>query len=144
VVWWLVATMTIGGLLSVVLKDIVQRARPVFDDPIAVILGYSFPSGHALNAMLGAGCLIVLLHPRTHGARRALLWAGAIAFLLLVGLDRIAIGAHFVSDVLAGWVIGAATVCATVAAFAVWRSEEGLPPPSTEVGLDPEQTPPED
>jgi undecaprenyl-diphosphatase len=134
---WLGATFVIAGALSAGLKVLVARTRPVFDDPIAHAGGYSFPSGHALAAMVGAGCAVVLLHPRLRGGARVALWLVAGAFVLLVGLDRVVLGVHYLSDVLAGWVVGLATVVATVVAFAVWRVEEGLPPASPDEGLDP-------
>ena len=43
--------------------------------------------------------------------------------------------------VLAGWVVAIATVCATTAAFATWRTREGLPSPTAETGLDPDRRP---
>jgi membrane-associated phospholipid phosphatase len=135
---WLGTTFAIAGLLSGVLKTLVARARPVFPDPIAHAGGYSFPSGHALTAMVAAGCVVVLLHPRLRGGARVALWVLAAAFVLLVGLDRVVLGVHYLTDVVAGWIVGLATVVATVVAFAVWRREEGLPAPTPETGLDPE------
>jgi len=134
---WLGTTFAVGGLLSAGLKVLVARARPVFPDPIAHAGGYSFPSGHALTAMVGAGCAVVLLHPRLRGRARAVLWPAAGAFALLVGLDRVFLGVHYLTDVVAGWVVGLATVVSTVVAFAVWRREEGLPPATPGAELDP-------
>jgi undecaprenyl-diphosphatase len=138
---WLVVTFAIASALSAGLKVLVARARPVFDDPIAHAGGYSFPSGHALTAMTAAGCAVVLLHPRLRGRARAALWAVAGGFVVLVGLDRVMLGVHYLTDVVAGWVVGLATVVATVVAFAVWRWEEGLPAPTPETGLEPETEP---
>ena len=135
---WLAVTMIIGGCLGGLLKLAVERARPAFEEPIAVAGGYSFPSGHALNSMLGAACFLVLVHPATRGAARAACWALAVAVVLLVGLDRIGLGVHYLSDVVAVWIVALATVAATVSAFALWRREEGLPAPTADAGLDPE------
>lgn len=138
---WLTVTMATGGILGVLLKLVVARARPEFDAPVALASGYSFPSGHALNAMLFGCCVLVLLHPRTQGATRLLLWLGVAGFVLLVGFDRLSLGVHYVSDVVAGYVVGAATVLATLAAFALWQREEGVPAASSERGLDPQEEP---
>lgn len=138
---WLGVTMAIGGILSVLLKLVVARTRPEFDNPVAIAFGYSFPSGHALNAMVFGCCVLVLLHPRATGTGRVLLWAAAVAFVLLVGFNRITLGVHYLSDVLAGYVVGAATVLATVAAFAIWQREEGVPAADAERGLDPQEEP---
>jgi len=134
---WLGTTFAVGGLLSAGLKVLVARARPVFPDPIAHAGGYSFPSGHALAAMVAAGCAVVLLHPRLRGGARAALWLAAGAFVLLVGLNRVVLGVHYLTDVVAGWIVGLATVVSTVVAFAVWRREEGMPAASPAEGLDP-------
>jgi undecaprenyl-diphosphatase len=138
---WLVVTMTVGGLLGPLLKEVVARSRPVFDDPVATAGGYSFPSGHALNSMLFAAAILVLGHPATRGGRRAALWAGAVVVVAVTAVDRLALGVHYASDVLAGWVVALATVCATTAAFAIWRTQEGLPPASADAGLDPQRSP---
>ena len=137
-VYWLVTTMAVGGLLSLVLKLLVARARPSFPDPVTTASGYSFPSGHALTSMLFAGVMVVLLHPATRGARRALVWTVAVLLVVVTGVDRLALGVHYLSDVLAGWVVALATVFATTAAFATWRAQEGLPAASPQTGLEPE------
>lgn len=139
---WLAVTMTVGGLLGPLLKELVARSRPVFDDPVATAGGYSFPSGHALNSMLFAAVILVLGHPLARGARRAALWAGAIVVVVVTAVDRLALGVHYASDVVAGWVVALATVSATTAAFATWRTREGLAPASADTGLEPERSTP--
>jgi membrane-associated phospholipid phosphatase len=138
---WLCVTMAVGGALGIVLKELVARARPTFTDPIAVAGGYSFPSGHALNSFLFASCLVVLWYPRLRGGPRIAAWVATIAFVVLVGVDRIGLGVHYVSDVVAGWVVALATVLATVAAFAIWQREEGIIEASPQRGLDPQEQP---
>jgi membrane-associated phospholipid phosphatase len=116
---WAVVTMVVGGGLDTPLKELVARARPVFDVPIATAPGYSFPSGHALNAMLVGAGAVVLGWQGTRGrpGARAALFAGATALVVITGLDRIGLGVHYTSDVVGGWLIGLATVCVTTAAF---------------------------
>jgi membrane-associated phospholipid phosphatase len=121
---WLVLTMAAGGLLGAVLKQVFERARPFWPDPITVVNGYSYPSGHALTSMLAAGCLMVLLRTgHRPAARRSRwstgsgLWSAAGAFVLLVGVDRVALGVHYLTDVLAGWTLGLAVVLAARAAY---------------------------
>jgi membrane-associated phospholipid phosphatase len=114
---WLVITMAIGGTLGVALKQVFARSRPEWPEAITVISGYSFPSGHAVNSMLAAGCAIVLLRPRLGALGRRRLWLVSGAFVLLVGFDRIALGVHYLTDVLAGWSLALALVFATLAAF---------------------------
>ena len=56
----------------------------------------------------------------------------------LIGLTRIALGVHFVSDVLGGWLLGAAWLGVTAYAFRLWRRERGRPVPPLTEGLEPE------
>jgi membrane-associated phospholipid phosphatase len=130
---WVVTTMVVGGLLGVVLKLLVGRHRPDLLDPVARATGFSFPSGHALNAALAAGVFVLVLLPVAQGAKRRLLWAAAIAMTVLTGLSRIVLGVHWTSDVLAGTLLGVAVVAATAAAFPRLRPE-----PVVEEGLEPE------
>lgn len=115
--WWLTITVVLGGLVGVALKDLVRRARPDFPEPVYVATGYSFPSGHALNSLLIALAVVVVLWPVTRRVGRVVLVTTLTGLVLLVGADRIILGVHFVTDVLAGWTIGVALVAATGAAF---------------------------
>ncbi len=123
---WLVAATLTGWFLGFSLKLVVQRARPSFPDPVETAPGYSFPSGHALNSVIFAGTMALLLDRVVHGVWRVVVWALAVLFVLVVGFDRVAIGAHYVSDVVAGWAVGVAVLVATVVAFATWRKHEHL------------------
>nr|WP_307871031.1 phosphatase PAP2 family protein [Micromonospora sp. C51] len=119
---WVASTMVLGGLLGPLLKLLVGRQRPDLPDPVAQAPGLAFPSGHALNAMLAAGVLLVVFLPRTgpRSATRAAVWLGALTIAVVTGFSRVALGVHWSSDVLAGWLLGAAVVVATATAFAVW------------------------
>ena len=104
-----VAVVTIGStLLNLLVKEVVHRARPVLDDPVASAAGLSFPSGHAQSAIVAVSVLVLAFSVR----RPAALVAGA-AFVLAVGVARVGLGVHYVSDVLAGYVLGAAWVAGT-------------------------------
>ncbi|MCW2621412.1 MAG: PA-phosphatase-like phosphoesterase [Frankiales bacterium] len=118
---WAVMTTALGALLGVVLKQLVHRARPSFTDPVASAGSYSFPSGHALGSFLGAGVLLLILLPLLGRRGRACAWAVAATLVVLTGLDRVALGVHFVSDVLAGWFAAAAVLAGTTTAFGAWR-----------------------
>jgi membrane-associated phospholipid phosphatase len=91
------------GLLA---KALVGRARPIVEDPISHSPGYSFPSGHAYNVSVVATVVVFLLWPLLTQAGRRVSVALAVLFALLVGLDRIFLGVHFPSDVVAGYVLG--------------------------------------
>lgn len=117
--WWVGITMTAGGLLGVVLKLIFERDRPSFLDPVATAVGYSFPSGHALNNALGAAVLLAVLLPRVRH-RRVWLIVG-IAVPVVTGAFRIGLGVHYLSDVLAGWLFGLAVAAGTATALVARR-----------------------
>ncbi|WP_433264991.1 phosphatase PAP2 family protein [Micromonospora vinacea] len=126
---WAATTMVVGGLVGPLLKLLVGRDRPELLDPVARAAGYSFPSGHALNATLAAGVLMLVLLPYAgRGVARAALWVAAVLLTVVTGLSRVALGVHFTSDVVGGWLLGVAVVAATTAAFTSWRAHTGLRP----------------
>jgi undecaprenyl-diphosphatase len=122
---WALVTITVAGLLGAGLKALVARPRPVLPVPIAHAPGASFPSGHALAAVVGCAVIVILLRPASHGARRAAAWTVAVVLSVAAGAFRVLLGVHYVSDVVAAWFLGAAIVLATVAAFQTWRHGEG-------------------
>jgi undecaprenyl-diphosphatase len=133
-----VTTAAVGGVVGVLLKLVVTRARPAFDQPVAHAGGYSFPSGHALNSFLCTGVLILVFLPILSRAGRWLAFALGTAIVLLTGFDRVALGVHYVSDVVAGWIVALACLASTAAAFEVWRREHGRPASSPSEGVDPD------
>ena len=96
---WLLATVQSSMLLNVVLKLAFARQRPQVGAPLVHLASFGFPSGHALAATVFWGALVSLLPP---GRRKGPALAGAAVLVLLVGLSRIYLGAHFLTDVLAG------------------------------------------
>ena len=103
---WAFVTMMVAWNVGLLAKSLVGRARPIVDDPISHSPGYSFPSGHAFNVAVVTTVVVFLLWPvlSTVGHRVAVTLA--VVFALVVGLDRVFLGVHFPSDVLAGYVLG--------------------------------------
>jgi undecaprenyl-diphosphatase len=97
------------AVLEAVAKLAVGRDRPVFADPVAHGAGNSFPSGHALTAVVAFG-LLVLLVPRRYKVVAGVV--GALA-ALLVSYSRLALGVHYLSDVVGAWLLGAAWLALT-------------------------------
>ncbi|MEV6842955.1 phosphatase PAP2 family protein [Actinoplanes sp. NPDC051411] len=134
--------LTVTGIGALILdpslKTLVGRVRPVVADPVAHGSGNSFPSGHALGSTIVYGMLTLVFLAVVRHRWRGWFVALAALIVVLIGLSRIALGVHFVSDVLAGWLLGVAWICVTAYAFRVWRREAGLPTPSPAEGLEPE------
>ena len=97
-----------GGEVTVsIVKSYVQRPRPAA--PLALVHGYSFPSGHGFNIMLICGFATYLLWPRCRGAwGRIALLVVSLSLIVLVGFTRIYLRAHWLDDVLAGYAVGLA------------------------------------
>ena len=114
----LLAVVPGGAALNHLLKHTIQRPRPGLEHAVAAVTDFGFPSGHAANAALLYGCLAVLLVPRlrSRGARIAVVLA-AVLVAGLVSCSRVALGAHRLSDVVAGMLLGIAwlTLCCAVA-----------------------------
>ena len=95
----------------------VHRTRPVYGAEYLNGNSYSFPSGHAMAAIIGYGMLsYALTHTVVTGrAPRALTYAVAAAVVLAVGVSRVYLGIHYPSDVLGGYAAGLAwlAVCVT-------------------------------
>ena len=121
-----VVAARVGALvLSQGLKHLVDRARPVFDAPVAEALGPSFPSGHALGSAVFWTTCAVLLMPRVR--RPVLLLAGAVLVAVLVSASRVLLGVHFLSDVTGGLLLGLGWAAVCTAVFVLERSEQGEP-----------------
>ncbi|HEX2904553.1 MAG TPA: phosphatase PAP2 family protein [Jatrophihabitans sp.] len=127
-----------SSLLNDTIKTLVGRTRPVLENPIATATGKSFPSGHTQSAIVGYGILVLIFLPVIAARWRRWVIALAMLMVLLVGFSRIALGVHYVSDVVGGLLIGGAWLMAQTAAFSAWRRDSKLPPVDPERGLEPE------
>jgi undecaprenyl-diphosphatase len=99
-----------------VIKVTIERARPP-GEPLIAISGFSFPSGHSLNSAVTYGLIALLVWRSDLPAWVRVTTVVALAALVVsIGLSRIALGVHYPSDVLGGWLAGLAVV-ATVEVF---------------------------
>jgi membrane-associated phospholipid phosphatase len=132
---YLAACVAGAYVLSTAGKLLVDRARPVFTDPIAHARGASFPSGHATgSAAFYLAIAVVLLSLRP--GRRGLLLTLAVVLPLLVAASRVVLGVHYVSDVAAGLLIGWGWTAACTALFTAWRAQEGRPVEPIQEGIE--------
>jgi undecaprenyl-diphosphatase len=139
----LAAFTVVAGLgaqaLVPAVKALVGRLRPTVEVPVASASGPSFPSGHTVTVTVWVGVLLLVLLPVVpERLRRPAVVAGAV-LVVVVGLTRLGLGVHFLSDVVVGWVVGLAWLAVTTAAFRAWRGT-GTPARGAELdeGLEPE------
>jgi len=112
-----------GALLNVIIKQLVHRDRPVFDDPIQILTSYSFPSGHAMGATVFFGTLAAIVVWQVRDRRvRALAVAAAALLVTLICFSRAYLGVHYLSDVTAGFLAGVVWLGACLFAVAALRS----------------------
>lgn len=106
---FVVLSVSCGAVLSSIIKGIFVRPRPEIVPHLVQVTSTSFPSGHAMNSAIVYLTLAVLLARSEANRQIQFYLIGAAIFLtLLVGTTRVFLGVHWPSDVLAGWVIGAA------------------------------------
>lgn len=110
-----------GGLLVLALKAAFHRTRPELDAPLATASGWSFPSGHAMGAMLAYGMVTYLLVLRFGRAPAPFIVAAASALVLAIGFSRIYLGVHYFSDVVGGYLSGIAWLAVCVSAMEIAR-----------------------
>lgn len=121
-------TSTIGGsILNTIVKEAVNRPRPTFRDPAAVTFqsGKSFPSGHSMSSTIAYGALLLIFLPLIPKRYRKMAIGGTILLVLIIGLARLGLGVHYLSDVLGGYILGLAWLTASTTAFSIWRIERG-------------------
>lgn len=134
-------TSTLGGsIINTAVKIAIDRPRPSFADPAAMTFqkGKSFPSGHAMSSTIAYGALLLIFLPLI--PRRYRKWAvvGYVFLELLIGLSRLGLGVHYVSDIAGGYLLGLAWLTASTAAYSIWRVERGRPPVAPMSGVEPE------
>ncbi len=126
---WLLASAYLGAwALSDTVKELTRRPRPPAAQAIGHWTGYAFPSGHTTKATAVYGMLAALLAAATSSwGRKVALWTAALLITGLVGLTRLYLGAHWLTDVLGGfalggvWLFAVLTVVRTVDALRMER-----------------------
>lgn len=111
-----------AAALVVIVKLAIARPRPSVGEIVATAGGFSFPSGHSAQAVACYGALAWLIAHITVTRRSTVLaWTGAAVVALAIGFSRLYLGVHWLSDVVGGFVLGAAWLSVTLSAVAVWR-----------------------
>jgi membrane-associated phospholipid phosphatase len=118
-----------GALIDVVVKHLIHRQRPLFQNPIATLNSFSFPSGHTMGATLFYGLMAMFALQVFRGWKlRAAAVHGAGVMVALVGFSRICLGLHFLSDVLGAMAAGVAWLALCVTGVETLRRRRERPP----------------
>jgi membrane-associated phospholipid phosphatase len=110
---WLVTAVVLVAPLTSLLKEYFGRVRPPFDEGGARYESLSFPSGHSSGIATLVTVALVLAWPVLSAHARRWSLAAGIALVLLVGLTRMWLGVHYLSDVVGGWSLGVAWTLGT-------------------------------
>jgi membrane-associated phospholipid phosphatase len=128
--------LSVGGgeLICLLLKWLFAQPRPHWPDPLVVLTSAGFPSGHAMRSLLFFGILSCFLLSRTSSwyGRVSILLAGG-GLVLLIGVSRVYLEAHSLSEVLAGYAVGASwlfisgiTIQRNRQSFKTWSKSNSL------------------
>jgi len=127
---------TVAGAIGLydIVKPLVGRPRP----PAAIWIGHytgaAFPSGHATQSAAFYAMLAIVIGAGLSIRRRAILWSAATLVVLIVGASRIYLGAHWLTDVLAGYALGATWVAIVVAVLLTTSRDTGKAKAAQEQG----------
>jgi undecaprenyl-diphosphatase len=123
-----------SSVLNTLVKTATDRSRPVVDHPLLTEPGKSFPSGHAQAAIVGYTVLLLVLLPYLHRGWRRPAITIAVVMVAAIGFSRVALSVHYVSDVVAAYLLGLAWVTSMASAFHVWRHASVAAPQADTTG----------
>lgn len=120
-----IATVARGALLDLGLKHLFERPRPEGATRYLHAVSWSFPSGHAMGALVGYGMLayVLIMLSRSTGQRIAAVVIAAV-LILAIGLSRLYLGVHYFTDVLGAYAAGAAWLSACVSGTDIARRRQ--------------------
>jgi membrane-associated phospholipid phosphatase len=98
-----------GSLLNILLKHFFHRQRPVLENPLVTLSSFGFPSGHTMGSTLFYGLLAIFVAHSIRSWRWSVFSFGvASLWVALIGVSRIYLGAHYLTDVLGAIAVGLA------------------------------------
>ena len=128
---WLVTAVVLIGPLNTLLKHYFGRVRPDFAEGGARLESLSYPSGHSSGVATLVTVALILVWPLMAGRARRLALAAGAALVVLVGLTRMWLGVHFLSDVLGGWALGVGWSLLTALLFGAFAGGRASLRPTT-------------
>jgi undecaprenyl-diphosphatase len=110
--WVWAVIMAYGAILfNSLLKVFLHRPRPdIIEITYKKFNGYSFPSGHTFGSTMVYGLFAYAITGLLSSPWDYLVAGILVLLILLVGISRVYLGAHFPSDVVAGWLLGLAAI----------------------------------
>jgi undecaprenyl-diphosphatase len=128
---WVVTAVVLVAPLTTLLKEYFGRVRPDFAEGGARYESLSYPSGHSSGIAALVTVALVLAWPLLAAAARRWALAAGVLLVVLVGLTRMWLGVHYLSDVVGGWALGAGWSLLTALVFgAVAEGRASLRPTS--------------
>ena len=118
---------------SRLIKTLVARPRPPVVDWLGTFHSWSYPSEHAAQALGAWGMLGLMVMAGRSFRTRTLLMTGAFLIALVVGLSRLYLAAHWMTDVLGGWALAGVWGCLLIIPYLVAEraAATGPAPPSS-------------
>lgn len=98
--------------LTLIVKEIIKRPRPLIQ--LFIESGYSFPSGHSALAIIMIGSLAYLFLKSKNITHNKIMYSISIFFIFIIGVSRIYLNVHFLSDVIAGYLLGLSVLIFTI------------------------------
>ncbi len=117
-----------SAILSPILKNFVARERPPIALRLVEVSHYSYPSGHAMASSIIYLTVGLIFFERYQRRAERLLCFGTAGFLiLLIGLSRIYLGVHYLTDVLGGFCVGISVALSAFAIRRMYHHKLGIP-----------------
>lgn len=111
--FFLGATMLVGWGLMSEIKALLARPRPA-GEHLTYATGFSFPSGHSMLSLVFYGFIVYLLVASGRVRNKVALVVAAAVLIILIGISRVYLNVHYVSDVVGGFLIGAVLLFAAI------------------------------
>ena len=117
-----IGAMAGASLVFRLIKVLLDRSRPPAADRLVAETNESLPSGHATMSTVVIGTIVVLAWSGSSALARAAMVVAAAVWVGAVGATRVYLGVHWISDVFAGWAVGAAWLAACVTVWSRLRT----------------------
>lgn len=101
--WIAIGTIVISSIMKLMLRRVRPRNEYVRH---MLFKTYSFPSGHAAGSLVSYGLAAFIIGIKWPELA-IVAWTAAIIVSFMIGLSRVYLGAHYASDVIGGWIVGA-------------------------------------